>query len=386
MAAASASALPVRRRHALLATVFALPLAACQRAPQLVKVGFVGGLSGSVAELGVQGRNGALLAVETLNQRDGPRYELLVQDDQQDAQRIVAAIDALARDGVAFAIGPMTSAMAVAALPAADRHQLPLISPTATTDELSGRKDLFFRVGTAAAIGARQLGEQLHRRGMASLAIVMDHKNRAYSAGFGVAAAERFAALGGQVGGRIGYEERSPDFGAIAEQLLATRPQAVLIVTGVGDAALLAQQLRRRQPEVQLAVSPWAANAQFLQVGARAVEGCLALQALDLDSPVPAYVDFRNRFKTRFGDLPATPAVQSYDALMVGAAALAAAGSRAALPKQLSDPAKPWPGLLGEYRFDAFGDTERPLHLAEVRDGRFVPAAAVAAAASAPAR
>ena len=57
----------------------------CQEQPPL-KVGYVGGLTGRVAGLGVAGRDGALMAVEEIN-RDGGikgrRLELLSRDDQQ---------------------------------------------------------------------------------------------------------------------------------------------------------------------------------------------------------------------------------------------------------------------------------------------------------------
>lgn len=363
----------LHRRHLLLLGLATLGLASCRRTPEQVHIGFIGGLSGSVAELGVNGRNGALLAVETLNGQDTARhFELRVEDDQQDDSKARAALQALAAQRVAFVVGPMTSSVAVAVLPLAEKEKLVLISPTATSDELSGKADHFFRVAAGAAVGARQLAELMLSRGQRRVAVLMDRRNRAYSESFAHSFGERLRGGGASVTTEQGFDGSSNDFTALAGALLADKPQAVLMVAGVGDSALASQQLRRLQPDIGLAVTPWAANARLLQLGGHAVEGCLALQALDLESSAPTYIAFRQRYHERFGEDPGTPAVQSYEAVMVGAAALAQQAQGQNLRQALSEPGRRWPGLYSDIVLDANGDTERPLHVTEVRAGRFV--------------
>ena len=58
---------PIRR----LAAIGLAALCGCQPAPP-IKVAFIGGLSGRVSELAIDGRNGAQLAIETLNAQAGP--------------------------------------------------------------------------------------------------------------------------------------------------------------------------------------------------------------------------------------------------------------------------------------------------------------------------
>jgi branched-chain amino acid transport system substrate-binding protein len=65
--------------------------------PEPVRIGFLGGLSGRVADLGIGGRNGAILAVEMRNQHGGIKgrpIELIAEDDQQDAEIARQAIAA----------------------------------------------------------------------------------------------------------------------------------------------------------------------------------------------------------------------------------------------------------------------------------------------------
>ena len=69
-------------RTAALLLVLGLVSGCGPREP--VRVGFLGGLSGRVADLGEAGRNGAQIAVEEVNRAggiDGRQIQLIVRDD-----------------------------------------------------------------------------------------------------------------------------------------------------------------------------------------------------------------------------------------------------------------------------------------------------------------
>ena len=354
-----------------LAAIGLAALCGCQPAPA-IKVAFIGGLSGHVSDLAIDGRNGAQLAIETLNAQPGPRYELRVHDDGQPPDTIAATIDAVADEGDAFAVGPMTSVVATRMLPEAAKRQVVMISPTANSDELSGADDWFFRVIPPAGPGAEQIADAAIGRGLRTASVMAEWRNRTYSESFMAKFAARFQSQGGTSTNVVRYEtDQNPDYAKIAAGLLSTHPRLVLLVCGAVDASIASQQLRRLDPDVQIAMASWAANVQLLQLGGRAIEGALVLQALDLDSPEPAYVDFRKRFSERFGNAPSQAAVFSYDATMMGAEGLRRKSARQSLRDVLRAPGE-WPGLQQPVVLDHFGDTIQRFHLSEVRKGRFV--------------
>ena len=354
-----------------LAAIGLAALCGCQPAPP-IKVAFIGGLSGHVSELAIDGRNGAQLAIETLNAQSGPRYELHVHDDGRAPAEGAVVIDEVADEGDAFAVGPMTSVIARSMLPEATKRQLVLISPTANSDELSGADDWFFRVIPPAGPGAEQIADAAISRGLRSASVMAEWRNRSYSESFAAKFDARFQSQGGAPAKVVRYEtDQNPDYAKIAEQLLSTHPGLVLLVCGAVDASIAAQQLRRQDPDVQIAMASWAANVQLLQIGGRAIEGALVLQALDLDSPEPAYLDFRRRFIERFGNPPSQAAVFSYDATMLGAEGLRRKSDRQSLRDVLRAPGE-WTGLQQPVVLDHFGDSIRRFHLSEVRNGRFV--------------
>jgi branched-chain amino acid transport system substrate-binding protein len=358
-------------RSRALAVAFALAgVCACKSSDE-VRIGFVGDL-GTV--LGVGGRNGTELALSTLNARQGVHYELLVENDRNDPRAVQSSVASLASRGAVFVVGPMTSAMAVAAVPEANRLGLVMISPTATTDALSGKDDFFFRTAADAPAGARQLARLLHDRGLRSVVVLMDIANGSYSSSFGHAVAMEFLHAGGAAATELGYwSGKSLDFATALTRVDAQNPDAVVLVNSPTDAGIASQHLRRTLPRVVLALSPWGANTQYAQVGGKAGEGAIALQAVDLESSLPQMRDFVDRYRARFGEAPTTPAAQAYEAVMLGVDAMNRRGAKA-LRATLSEPGRR-SGLDGDFLMDAHGDTQRALHLTEVRNGRFEPLA-----------
>ena len=358
---------PIRR----LAAIGLAALCGCQPAAT-IKVAFIGDLSGRVSELAIDGRNGAQLAIETLNAQSGPRYELRVHDDGRAPDDAPAAVAAVADEGDAFAVGPMTSVVAQRMLAEAGKRQLVLISPTANSDELSGADDWFFRVIPPAGPGAQQIADAAISRGLRSASVMAEWRNRSYSESFTNKFDARFRSQGGAPVKVVRYDtDQNPDYATIAADLLSTRPGLVLLVCSAVDAAIVSQQLRRMDADVQIAMASWAANVQLLQMGGRAIEGALVQQVLDLDSAEPAYVDFRRRFIARFGNPPSQAAVFSYDATMMGAEGLRRKSDRQSLRDVLRAPGE-WPGLQQPVVLDHFGDSISRFRLSEVRQGRFV--------------
>ena len=129
-------------RAALLVLLLAT-LAACSP-PEPLRIGFIGGLSGRVADLGEAGRNGAQIAVEEFNRAggiNGLAVELIVRDDGQSPEKAIAAMNDLVDMRVAAIVGPMTSAMADVVLPIAQRSGIVLVSPTVTARKFFGLDD-----------------------------------------------------------------------------------------------------------------------------------------------------------------------------------------------------------------------------------------------------
>lgn len=360
------------RTAALLAC---LGMAACAP-PEPVRIGFIGGTSGRVADLGIAGRDAVLLAVDLRNQAGGVagrKVEVLVRDDRQDPERAREVARDLIAQGVAGIVGPMTSAMAVATVPVTDAAGVVLVSPTASTDLLTGKDDSFFRVNASTLDNASRIARHhAARQATRRLAVAYDLGNKAYAESWLDGFRAAYLEGGGELVKVIPFSSGGDEtFLALANSLLATRPDGVLTVANSMDTALLCQQIRKLDARIPILTSEWAATERLIELGGKAVEGVVVAQNFDRDSSAPAYRAFLEAYRARFHREPGFGGVIAFDAANVMTQALARRKPGQGLKEAiLADPR--FDGVQEPVTFDAFGDVRRSLFITVVRDGRFV--------------
>jgi branched-chain amino acid transport system substrate-binding protein len=277
----------------------------------------------------------------------------------------------LVSNGVEAIVGHMTSAMSMATLDIVNDQQVVMVSPTTTTDKLTGLDDYFFRVvDNTRTYATRNATYQYQKLGVARIAAALDTRNRAYVESWYEHFRTAFEAEGGAILRKIEFES-SPkvDFRAIVMDLLETSPDGILLLSNSLDAALLCQQIRNLDPDVHLSASEWAATERLIELGGRAVEQILIAQFLDRDSQDPGYRRFRKDFIARFSHEPGFAGVAGYDAANVVLTALERAAGQDL--KQAILEIGSFRGGQGQLSIDRFGDSSRTMVLTTVEDGRF---------------
>ncbi len=363
-----------RWRQLLLVAACLLAISSCAP-PEPVRIGFLGGLSGRVADLGIGGRNGAILAVEQRNQRggiNGRPIELIAEDDQQDPEVARQAVARLLARPVEVIIGPMTSAMAMAVVPQVNATTIPLVSPTVTTNALTGIDDQFFRVVAPTARHVFKSADYHYRQlGLRRIVLVCDLRNKAYTDSWAGDFRRAFVALGGKVVDEIGFANDDA-LSMVATRALAGRPDGALIIANSVDTGLLVQQIRLRDRQVRLATAEWAATERLIELGGQAVEGVIVAQYVDRQDGTPAYLAFRKAYRERFAHEPGFAGLTAFDATNVALDALASRQKQQTLKQALLAHGE-FGGAQSPIRFDANGDTERDTFLSRVQDGEFRP-------------
>lgn len=343
-----------------------------------IAVGVAVTLTGNNAELGIQARNGIGLALEDFNAKggiDGRPVELVVRDDEGTPEGAAATCSFLAERDVAAIIGHSTSSQTMAGLKVTDPRGIVMISPTASTDALSGNDDFFFRVVDVSVSRAAVLGRHiLVDRGCATMAIVYDTVNKAFTSSFSDALRSDFEAAGGRVVEIIPFESSaSPDLLAITAKLANAAPDAICIVASDINTALVSQRIRLAGLEAPLFTSSLAFTPHLISHGGSAVEGISTVQSLWVSDDNPEYRPFLKRYRESYGEAAAFGAIFGYEAAMILFEALVQTRGTGGEPlkKALLD-MEARRVLTEPISFDKFGDVSRPYSLLKVKGGKFV--------------
>lgn len=348
-------------------------IAGCTKDEPL-KLGFLGSITGKNADLGVAGRDATLLAVETLNAGgglNGRPVELIVKDDAQTPEAAAMAVREFARDKVVAVIGPMGSAMAKAALPEANKARLVMVSPTSSSNELSGRDDYFFRVMEPNLLFARHLAETCLKLKIRRVAAIYDLQNRTYTVDIFQGFREEFTRLGGVISAEVSFDSATrPAFKPLVQQLSLNSAEGVMVLASSVDSINIGQQIRKGHTSIPIISGACGiAQRDLVQQAGKAVDNIIFTLPVNSQSTAEQFVKFREAFSRRFHYQPTFAAVLAYDAAQAVLTGLKNNPDTSRL-KETIQGIRSFAGLQGEIILDQYGDPSRHLHMIRITGDR----------------
>src|SRR5690554_6510739 len=205
-----------------------------------VKLGLNYELSGNVSTYGTSLVNGIEFAVKEINADGGvlgKQIELVKVDNKSSGEEAANVSSRLAtRDNVVAILGPATSGNTKSALPPAEENKVPLISASATADDVTldangnVRQYVFktcfsdsFQGVTMANFAAKELK-------FMKAAILRDNTSD-YSQGLTDAFTETYTSYGGVIVKEEAYQAKETDFKSLLTNIKAANPD-VLFVPG----------------------------------------------------------------------------------------------------------------------------------------------------------
>jgi branched-chain amino acid transport system substrate-binding protein len=332
----------------------------------------LGGITGHASDLGTAGRDGALLAVEQINQQGGIHgavIKLHEFDDQQRPASVPKLFDEVKKSGVVAVVGPMTSSVAAAWIPLANQARLVTLSPTVTSSDFTGLDDYFFRVISdtrdyAQRSAASHTSDPRWRR----FAAVLDETNASYTRSWLQHFRDAMGAQGAESVSQIGFGlPGSPTLAQTVESTVSAKPQAVVVIANAVDTARLVHLFRQHDPLMPLAGVEWSATDQLLTLGGPAVEGLFIAQFMDHQDQSETYLQFVRAFVRRFGRAPGFAELAAFDAMHVLLTSLVQQRPDESLKACLLR-LRQFQGTQQPVVFDAFGDSSRRAVVSVIRN------------------
>jgi branched-chain amino acid transport system substrate-binding protein len=341
-----------------------------------IRVGFIAGLSGRNSELGVLARKAALLRVDMINKKGGikgRKIELVIKDDKSDPKTAEQVAGELVKEGVVAVIGPLTSNMANGVIKATKSHNILVISPSVSTDLLTGIDDNFIRTIPAASIQGEVLAKHLMEiKAKSNVAIVHDLKNKAYTQSVVNGFKDSLDPKKGKVIYEYPMQQNKENFLTIAKEIKKSGADSILICTSSIDAASLAQQLHKMGSKALKLGSNWTKTNDLIALGGIAVEGMYVTSMFEREAKSEQYKLFESAFTKRYRMPLAFISTYTYDAMTLLEHALKNSKQlRYGQLKQSILNKKRFEGIEADIEIDRNGDTIRRYSISVVKNGTF---------------
>ena len=323
-----------------------------------VRVGAFMSLTGDTAQYGISALNGIRMAVEEANAAggvSGRRVELVVQDTRSDMTETEVVVERLTREVRVHAlVGEVVSSRSVAAARVAQRERVPMLTPSATSPEVTAVGEYVFRscytdVFQGAAIAHFAVG----RLGARRAALLVDRDQR-YSVELARFIREDFVRHGGEVVAEQEYQAGAADFSVQLAEVGAARPDVVFIPGYYLEAGLLARQARALGIEAPLVGGDGWDSPRLYEIGGEALAGNFFSSHFSAEDPDPQVQRFVADYRRLHGFAPDSFAATAYDAarIMLDAIARAPSLERSAVRDSLAA-TREFPGVTGAVTFNA---------------------------------
>ena len=316
-----------------------------------LKIGFFGALTGDAANLGINIKNGAELAVNQYNEKNADCKVTLVTFDSQGDPSIAPGLaqKAVTDKKLVGIVGPAFSGESKAADPIFEKAGLNLISASATNPALSenGWKTFHRILGNDATQGpaaAKYMKDILK----VDKAFVIDDSSEY---GKGLADIVR-KDLGSQVVGNDTIQQKQTDFGASVTKVTASGADAVFFGGYSPEAAPLIKQLRDAGWKGTFVVADGVKDQSFIDNAKDAAEGTIITCPCVPADVAPA---FQTAYKAKYNEDPNTYSGEGYDSATILLDGIAAGKDRASMVDFVKAYDKK--GVTKQLKFDDKGES-----------------------------
>jgi len=326
----------------------------------VIKIGFIGPLSGDAADIGETVLNGARLAEKEINALggiNGRQIEIVYEDGKCNGKDAVTAGQKLINiDKVKYIAGGICSGEVFSFAPLAEEARVVVISPSATNPDIANLGDYIFRNAPNDGLRGIVIADRLIAMGFSKPAIVSEKTD--YSQGLRTAYIERLKEKGVTVASDEQYETGEIDFKSILSKVKQSGADALFIAAQTPtNIVRLAKQARSIGIKAQFITSEF--NGPDVLSGGSDVEGLLIAVASDLAQNDQARLMVEN-YKKDFGkDIRYAYYVGAeYDAIKILAQAIASVGDNSQKVKDYLYGIKSYDGTIGTYHFETNGDVD----------------------------
>lgn len=345
-------------------------------AQEVVKIAFIGPITGSAADMGLGGRNSFLLAIREANESGlfPFKIEPVVLDDAGDpAVALTAAMQAVADSNVVAVVAHWNSACALATVDTFHKAGVPAVIWGAIHPDITGKgyKEIT-RVCQVAKVQDYFLARFLMDLGYKNYSVI--HDKTSYGETHANSFIEAVTEFGGQILSRDGTTEGERDFSPVLTMIKPRNPEVVFYAGYHTEAAFIKMQMKELGMN-QLLVGITGMSAEtFNELAGEDAEGSMHAREGMPMAELPGGRKFVAAYEAAgFAEPYEAYGPFTYEATNVVLAALKRVGAdRRKLIDEIAA-TKNFEGIYGTWSFDDHGQTDLKLYRMYVsQDGKWV--------------
>jgi len=357
--------------------VIALSVPSASSAGDTIKFGVAGPHSGDLASYGLPTINAAKLVIDKINANggiNGKKVEMLVEDDVCKPEIATNTATKLVSDGVDVVLGHICSGATKAAMPIYKDAGILVMSPSATSDELtlSGDYPNFFRtIAPNAAQSPAMVDFAINELGFTKIAVIHDKGDYGKPLAEG---AKKYIEEGGKAKVVLfeGITPGAMDYSAIVQKIKKSGADVVIFGGYHPEASKIVTIMRKKRLKTAFVSDDGVKDDTFIKVAGKAAEGVYAAGPQDNSTNAMA-TEAKKEHKAEFKKDPGAFFEGAYAATIAMLNAIEKADSTKLedLKKVLQNEKVATP--VGDVSFDKNGDAIGVgFSMYVVKDGKYV--------------
>ncbi len=316
------------------------------------------------------------MAVDEINHNGGIRGRklLLISGDDENNPETARKVDKeLIDKGVVAIIGHPTSQMSLASVPMINEHKILMISPSTSSDALTGIDDYFIRViPDNRAIAYKHALYTYNNLKAENVACAIDLSNESFTMTYFSNFKHKFEEISGSAVHAVKFTS-GPDvaYRNLVSELLSFNPDNILIITNPMDAAMICQYLAKQHYKKSTTSQGWALADEFITHSGKTSEGVIFPIYTYPTSAEKAYLSFKATYNKIYKGEPQWGEIFTYEAVMMLRDALMKAESY--MPDEIRKHIleQTFHGLQGDFSINRYGDGKREIFWIKVVNFQF---------------
>ena len=321
----------MNNRRAMVLSALALAssmlLGACSRVPDTVKIGVAQPMTGPLAALGADMKNGVQLAVDELNAKgfkiDGKpvKLEVVAVDDKSNAERGKEVAHVLVDAKVVAVVGHLNSGVSIAAAPVYAEASIAQMAISTKPEYTQLGLPTTLRIVASDALQSKALGSYAATQIDGKNFAVVDD-NTPYGKGLADLAAAEMKKNKKEVAVRASLDDKTTDFSKLLPELKAANVDVFVTTLADFQVAALIQQLGKAGMNNMQIVGGDTIKTDKMPLAVDGVKAVYATSPIIETREFVAGPQFLAKFRDAFKGDPVYGAHYAYDAVYVLAAAM----------------------------------------------------------------